>query len=127
MKRYRSSANPVGCINRASSAYAAVIDNGVVCVNVLSARHEGISRLFGGKVPLDGRFAAAVWPTLDAGAPVLSDCAAAFDCRIIDSTNVRTHDVLSCRVVALQRSDYADCLVYSDRNYHVVRVRCPNA
>ena len=37
------------CMNRGSSAYASVRENGVVCVNVLSARHERLSRLFGGK------------------------------------------------------------------------------
>ena len=49
------------CINRGSSAYASVTSNGVVCVNVLSARHERLSRLFGGGIPADERFAAATW------------------------------------------------------------------
>jgi flavin reductase len=33
-----------------------VTENGVLCVNVLSSRHEDLSRLFGGKVPSDERF-----------------------------------------------------------------------
>ncbi len=36
--------------------------------------------------------------------------------------NVDTHDVLFCRVVALQKSDCADNLIYFGRDYHVVRV-----
>jgi flavin reductase len=108
------------CINRASSAYAGVIGNQVVCVNVLSARHEPLSRLFGGKVPADERFAAAAWSTLETGAPVLADCAVAFDCRIANAVNVGTHDVLFCRVVALQRSRCMDNLVYFGRAYHTV-------
>jgi len=72
----------------------------VVCVNVLSARHERLSRLFGGRISFDERFAAAVWSTLETGAPVLADCAVAFDCRIFDVANVDTHDVPFCRVVA---------------------------
>ncbi len=107
-------------MNRGSSAYASVTKNGVVCVNVLSARHERLSRLFSGRIPVDERFAEAVWSTLGTGAPVLADCSAAFDCRIIDAANVGTHDVLFCRVVALQRSDCADNLIYFDRDYHVV-------
>jgi flavin reductase len=55
------------CMNRGSSAYASVRENGVVCVNVLSARHERLSRLFGGGISFDERFAAAAWST-----PVLS-------------------------------------------------------
>jgi len=84
------------CMNRGSSAYASVTGNGVLCVNVLSARHERLSRLFGGGIPADERFAAATWSTLETGAPVLADCAAAFDCRIIDVANVDTHDVPFC-------------------------------
>jgi flavin reductase len=109
------------CMNRGSSAYASVKENGVVCVNVLSARHEQLSRLFGGKVPFDERFAAAEWSTLETGAPVLTDCAVAFDCRIMDVANVDTHDVLFCRVVALQRSECTDNLIYFGRDYHIVR------
>jgi flavin reductase len=113
------------CINRGSSAYASVTRNKVVCVNVLSARHEQLSRLFGGKVPADERFAAAAWSTLETGAPVLADSAAAFDCRIADIVNVSTHDVLFCRVVALQRSGRTDNLIYFGRAYHTVGVTDP--
>jgi flavin reductase len=113
------------CINRASSAYASVTRNKVVCVNVLSARHEKLSRLFGGKVPAEERFAAAAWSTLATGAPVLDDCAAAFDCRIADIVNVGTHDVLFCQVAALKRSDSADNLIYFGRAYHTVGVTDP--
>jgi flavin reductase len=111
------------CMNRGSYAYASVRENGVVCVNVLSARHERLSRLFGGRISFDERFAAAAWSTLETGAPVLADCAVAFDCRIVDVANVGTHDVLFCRVVALQRSDGADNLIYFARDYHIVRAR----
>lgn len=111
------------CMNRGSSAYASVTGNGVVCVNVLSARHERLSRLFGGGTSFDERFAAADWSTLETGAPVLADGGVAFDCRIIDVANVDTHDVLFCRVLALQKSDCADNLIYFDRDYHIVRTR----
>jgi flavin reductase len=110
------------CMNRGSSAYASVTGNGVLCVNVLSARHERLSRLFGGGIPADERFAAATWSTLETGALVLADCAAAFDCRIVDVASVGTHDVLFCSVVALQRSDCAANLIYFGRDYHIVRV-----
>jgi flavin reductase len=108
------------CLNRSSSAYASVIENGVVCVNVLSSRHEHLSRLFGGKVPAGARFAAAAWSTLETGAPVLADGSAAFDCRIADVVNVGTHDVLFCRVVGLRGSNCADNLIYFGRDYHAV-------
>ena len=109
------------CMNRASSAYASVAGNKLVCVNVLSARQEPLSRLFGGKVPVADRFAAAVWSTLETGAPVLADCAVAFDCQITDVATVGTHDVLFCRVVALQKSGETEHLIYLGRAYHSVR------
>jgi flavin reductase len=112
-------------MNRASSAYASVTRNSVVCVNVLSARHEQLSRLFSGKVPAEERFAAADWLTLETGAPVLADCAAAFDCRIADVVNVGTRDVLFCRVVALQISGCTDNLIYFGRAYHAIGVSNP--
>ena len=67
-----------------------------------------------------GCSAAAVWSTPETGAPVHADSAAAFDCRIIDVANADTHGVLFCRVVALQRSDRVDNLIYFGRDYHVV-------
>jgi flavin reductase len=109
------------CLNRGSSAYASVTGNGVLCVNVLSARHEHLSRLFGGGIPVDQRFAAAAWSTLETGAPGLIDCAVSFDCSIVDVASVGTHDVLFCRVLALRRSDGTDNLIYFARDYHVVR------
>ena len=109
------------CLNRASSAYASVAGNKLVCVNVLSAQQEPLSRLFGGKVPATERFAAAVWSTLETGAPVLADCVVAFDCQIADVTTVGTHDVLFCRVVALRRSGLTENLIYLGRAYHSVR------
>jgi len=111
------------CMNRASSAYASVTGNKIVCVNVLSAQQEPLSRLFGGKVPATERFAAAVWSTLETGAPVLADCAVAFDCQIANITTVGSHDVLFCRVVALQTGP-TENLIYLGRAYHSVRASC---
>jgi flavin reductase len=109
------------CINRGSSAYASVRANGVVCVNVLSPRHQQLSQLFGGRLPAEERFAATAWFTLETGAPVLADGAVAFDCQIVDVANIGTHDVLFCRVVALRHTEYTDSLIYFSRDYHVVR------
>jgi len=43
-----------------------------------------------------------------------------FDCRIVQVADVGTHDVLFCRVMALQKSYCADNLIYFGRKYHVV-------
>ena len=109
------------CLQRTSSAYEAVIGNGVVCVNTLD--HDGLplSRSFGGKTPAHERFGMASWSLLETGAPVLESAPVAFDCRITHRVAVATHDVLFCEVVAMQASDTAHgALVYFDRRYHLL-------
>jgi hypothetical protein len=55
---------------------------------------RAMSRLFGDRLPVDERFAAAVSSSPGTGALLLADRAAAFDGRIIDVADVGTHDVL---------------------------------
>ena len=108
------------CLNRSSSAYAAVSANEALCVNTLSADQTGIAAAFGGRTPMDERFAAAAWGRLATGAPVLEGALVAFDCRIVSRTPVGTHDVLFCEVVALGRPGDGQGLVYADRRYHAL-------
>jgi flavin reductase len=106
------------CLNHGASVYQAVTENGVLCVNVLSVVHQDLSRLFGGKTPVEERFAAAAWSELATGSPVLDDALASFDCRIVDRADGRTHDILICEVHAIRRRDNGQGLVYFDRRYH---------
>ena len=106
------------CLNRAASVYPAVSANGVLCVNVLESGHEDISKLFGGKTPMEERFAAAGWSVLDTGSPVLEDALLSFDCKISNVTSAGTHDILICEVQAIRARDEGKALVYFDRKYH---------
>ncbi|KQT07920.1 FMN reductase [Methylobacterium sp. Leaf399] len=108
------------CLNRASSAYAAFSGNDVLCVNTLSAEQVAVSGAFGGRTPMDDRFAAAAWGRLATGAPVLAGALTAFDCRIVGRTRVASHDVLICAVVALAAPGGGEGLVYAGRGYHAV-------
>jgi len=69
------------------------------------------------------RFAAATWSTLETGAPVLADCAAAFDCRIIDVANVAR---MTSRFARGGAAEVGLCgqLDLFCRDYHIVRA-CP--
>ncbi len=49
----------LGLPSRSSSAYPAVRKNALVCVNVLAEEHQELSRLVGGKAPVEERFVAA--------------------------------------------------------------------
>ncbi|KKW68671.1 FMN reductase [Lampropedia cohaerens] len=114
------------CLQHSSSAYACVKANGVVCVNTLDGAQEDVSRRFGGKTPMLERFAGGPWQTLQTGAPVHPLALVACDCVITRTVTVATHDVLFCRVVAIQRAASApatganSCLVYAGRRYHRV-------
>ena len=106
------------CLNRAASVYAAFERNGVLCVNVLAPDHQALSGVFGGKTPMDERFAAGRWHAGVTGSPMLDGAAVSFDCRVVRSTPVGTHDVLFCEVAAITLGDTAHGLVYFDRRYH---------
>jgi flavin reductase len=106
------------CLNRASSVYDRFNANQALCVNTLQPDHEALSRLFGGKVAMDERFAAAAWRVGVSGAPVLEDAAVSFDCRISSSADVGSHTVLFCEVLAVECHPIASGLIYFDRTYH---------
>jgi flavin reductase len=109
------------CLNRSTSIYEAFAGNGTLCVNTLSPGHEELARLFGGKTPIDQRFAAASWTLSDAGSLILEGAAVAFDCRIVKTTDVGSHTVFFCEVIATALNEGADGLIYFDRTYHRVR------
>lgn len=108
------------CLNRSSSAYAAVSANGVVCVNTLEGGHADLSRLFGGKTPVKERFEGATWAKLATGAPVLENALMSFDCEIKTIADGGTHDILICEVTAIRENDGGKALIYFNRDYHVL-------
>ena len=87
------------CINANAFAHDAFIENGVLCVNVLNADHQELSRSFARWTGED-RFASGTWTQDGTGAPVLSGASASFDCRIVDHQRKGTHTVLFCEVQA---------------------------
>lgn len=106
------------CLNKGSSAYPAVAANRVLCVNVTSREHRDLCNLFGGKTPVDERFAAANWTSLETGAPVLEGALVSFDCRIASICDAGTHDVLLCDVIGISGEDGERPLIYFGRSYH---------
>lgn len=108
------------CINRASSAYAALTRNGVLCVNTLGEGHQALATRFGGRTPMDERFADGAWRRLRSGAPALADALVSFDCRLVGRHDVGTHDVLFCAVEAVAAAGEAEPLLYSERRYRTL-------
>jgi flavin reductase len=110
------------CLNRSASVYEAFAINSTLCVNTLSPGHVDLSRLFGGKTPVDERFAAASWTSNESGSLILDGAAVAFDCRVTKTADVGSHTVFFCEVVAIAHNEEADGLIYFDHAYH--RVQC---
>lgn len=112
----------VVCINRGSSAYKPVIDNGVLCVNVTGDTHRPVCQLFAGKTPAAERFALGEWTDMQTGSPVLHDALEAFDCRISEVYSSGSHDLLICEVIALKPRSEGRGLAYFDRAYHAIGI-----
>ena len=112
------------CMNRGSEHNIFFKDNGVLCVNTLTAAQQELSPVFGGQtdVDVDGRFAGATWGALATGSPVLHGAAAAFDCRIVQVTEVGTHSVFFCEVDAIEAGPAIEGLIYFGRAYHRVTI-----
>lgn len=79
-----------------------------------------MSRLFAGKTPTAQRFASAQWSMLATGAPALDAALANFDCRVMKTIDIGTHDVFFCEVAAIRRDARSDGLFYFDRKYHTL-------
>jgi flavin reductase len=110
------------CINRKSSSFAAVMENGVLAVNVLTAEQQPVAERFGGKVALAERFDGEDWRSGATGAPVLAVAAVAFECRIVEGVDLGTHRVLYCAVKGVTLSPDASGLVYFSRGYRALAV-----
>ena len=107
------------CVNRAAGAHPSLTENGVLCVNVLSGRHQDLSGLFGKSgLGVADRFAAGSWRVLSTGAPVLEDASVSLDCKIVRTETIGTHSVFFCEVAALSMGSDPEALIYFNRAYH---------
>jgi len=106
------------CIHEQSEATAAILGNGVFCMNVLEAGQQKFSELFAGlspDAPAD-KFEMGHWTHLKTGAPVLEGGLAVFDCRVDAVLKEGTHQIFVGQVVAT-RTGKGLPLVHSHRAY----------
>lgn len=109
------------CINRSSRNNAIIRENGVLCVNVLSADQQHVAARFSTKdLSMDERYACGEWNALETGAPVLAGAISALDCAVHSTTEVGTHTVFFCTIEATRTRSEADALIYYARNFHRV-------
>lgn len=108
------------CMNRRSLQNGPLKQNGVFCVNTLSAGQQELSGVFSGvgKLEMDDRFKHGRWAILETGAPVLLDAIVSFDCRIVQALEVNTHTIMIAEVLAVKNSSQVTSLIYLNRQYH---------
>lgn len=105
------------CINQSARSHDMFVQNGVLCVNVLSGAHEDLSSRFA-RLNDEDRFASTAWERGVTGAPILPDALTAFDCKIVDRLVRGTHSVFMCEVVTTLNGSEQDGLLWFGRRYH---------
>ncbi|MEO1493909.1 MAG: LysR substrate-binding domain-containing protein [Pseudomonadota bacterium] len=107
------------CIHQDSPAAAAILENGVFCVNVLRDDQSYISDTFAGRFreQVEDKFDCADWAVMPSGAPRAVDPLVAFDCRVVSTDLVGTHHVVFGEVGEVFISDHGSPLIYARRAY----------
>ena len=109
------------CMNRSSFAHSKFKENGVLCVNVLSAQHQDLSGVFANsQLRSEERFLHDQWLALETGSPVLASAVANVDCTIATSHEVGSHSVFYCEVRQIRHNQAGDGLVWFNRQFHTL-------
>ena len=111
------------CIHHRSAVAAALLANGVFCVNVLRDDQAHISDNFAGRSGARGaaKFDCTQWTTQLTGAPRVLDSLVAFDCRVTASERVGSHFVVFGSVLDIHVAGAGAPLIYANRAYGVPR------
>ena len=105
------------CIHHQSKTAAAIVENGVFCINILRDDQSNIADRFGGRELGDAdKFAYGRWVEGDTRAPRLADAVVAFDCRVLSAERVGTHHIFIGGVASVAIG-YGTALIYADRAY----------
>ncbi|MEX0550001.1 flavin reductase [Raoultella ornithinolytica] len=112
------------CMNRSSFAHSKFKENGVLCVNVLSARHQALSAVFANsQLRSEERFQHEQWLALETGSPALISAVASVDCTISASHEVGSHSVFYCEVRQIRQDQPGDGLVWFNRRFHTLSAK----
>ncbi len=107
------------CVHRAAGTAQAIIGNGAFCLNILRDSHAAIADCFAGRWrTADGdKFSCTDWVIGGTGAVRLTEALAAFDCRLLNATEIGTHLVLYGSVEHVSISPEGSPLLYARRRY----------
>lgn len=110
------------CIEGASRTLAAIVANGIFCINTLAGDQQELAEIFASRRGVDGeaRFASAGWEPGITGAPMLRGSVASFDCRLLTVHKAATHRILIGEVVGLGGTTGRPGLIYRRRHFESV-------
>jgi flavin reductase (DIM6/NTAB) family NADH-FMN oxidoreductase RutF len=105
-------------VNRGSVAHAAIRENGLFTVNLLSTHQQAVSDAFAGR-PARGRaydFDDGQWRVGPSGAPRLTGAVAVFECALEQAHDAGSHTVFIGRVTSVTAGT-GEALLYTGRAY----------
>ena len=102
-------------LRHASASLGAFMASPRFAVNVLAAHQSALSHRFA--TAGDNKFVPDFWHLGICGAPVLSGCAAVFECQTLSHQPSGDHQLFIGRVLACRQTDQAP-LLYSAGHYH---------
>lgn len=107
------------CVHHLSPAASRIVENGVLCVNVLRDDQSYISDTFAGrfKDEVGDKFDCAEWVAMPSGSPRIVDPLVGFDCRLVSSERVGTHHIFLCEVSDVHVARGGSPLIYANRAY----------
>jgi len=107
------------CVHHLAPAAAAILENGIFCVNVLRDDQSYISDTFAGRFneQISDKFDCAQWTTQVTGAPRVIDPLVAFDCRMMSHSRIGTHYVFFGEVEDIFTAERGSPLIYANRAY----------
>ncbi|MCB5410940.1 LysR substrate-binding domain-containing protein [Pseudogemmobacter faecipullorum] len=111
------------CVHHLSPAAAKIVENGVLCVNVLRDDQSYISDTFAGRFrdEIGDKFDCTQWVNMPGGAPRIEDPLVAFDCRLLSAEQVGTHHIFLCEVMEVHSARSGSPLIYANRGYGTSR------
>ena len=109
------------CLAKSGLTHEKVRASGVFGVNVLAEGQDPVATAFAMKMPSAERFQIGRWGRRETGAPILEGAAAAFDCRVAETSDQSTHTVFFGDVVACAHLTGQDTLLYGARRYRQLR------
>ncbi|MBU2568723.1 MAG: flavin reductase family protein [Gammaproteobacteria bacterium] len=82
------------CINENADTGDGIEESKHFAVNILTAEQEEVSNQFAGGASQEERFANVSWENGICGMPILNDCLASLECKVVEKVKAGTHWIM---------------------------------